>query len=315
MSQRKSGSTGVSGSKNPGVAVSGKAGPGRPALGRGLSALLPRADGTPARGLLTVPIDQLRPETDQPRQRFESQALQELSASIRSRGVLQPILVRRNPDGQYRIIAGERRWRASRLAGLTEVPVVVKEISESEVFEVALIENIQREDLSPIEEAQAYQRLLSEHGLTQEELASRVGKERSTIANSLRLLKLPDPVKGSLLAGDISVGHAKVLLGLDDEALMEKVTAQIAARGMSVRETEKLVQRQRSQSKPQALPDGAPESLQHLALQLEQALRHGCEVRMRPRGGGELTIRFRTAQDGEALITKLLSAAAEPSKS
>lgn len=290
-----------------GAPPKGRNAAGRPALGRGLAALLPSSSGQQSRGLLTVPIEHLRPEADQPRQRFGKRALEELAASIKSRGILQPILVRRKADGEYRIIAGERRWRAAQRAGLTEVPVVVKEISADEAFEVALIENIQREDLSPIEEAQAYQRLITEHGMTQEDLASRVGKDRSTIANSLRLLKLPNPVKGALISGDISVGHAKVLLGLEDDATIESVAAQVSAKGLSVRETEKLVQRQRTGSKPPVRTE-APESLQQLALELEQALRFGCEVKMRARSGGELTIRFPTSERGVELLSRLLDA-------
>lgn len=279
----------------------------RPALGRGLAALLP-GSAQPSRGLLSVPISQLKPEPNQPRQRYARKPMEELAASIRARGVLQPILVRKESEGLYRIIAGERRWRAAERAGLEEVPVVVKEISEDEVFEVALIENIQREDLSPVEEALAYQRLLSEYGLTQEDLATRVGKDRSTITNSLRLLRLPNGVKGALMSGDLSVGHAKVLLGLEHEGLMEKLAGQVVAKGMSVRETEKLVQKQRSPKKKSPRgPSGNP--LKPMASELERLLGRRCEVRHRSGSEGELIIHFEGLDDGEELIGRLMAAA------
>lgn len=282
----------------------------RPALGRGLSALLPGGPvpgAQPARGLLTVPVDEVSGERDQPRRHFNPKALEELAASIRAKGVLQPILVRKLPEGGYRIIAGERRWRAARQAGLTDVPVIVKEISEVDVFELALIENIQREDLSPIEEAEAYQRLLTEHGLTQEDLASRVGKERSTIANALRLLRLPDELRDSVATGDLSVGHAKVLLGLDDPARMITVGGQVLEKGWSVRETERHVQRmkQPGERRPRST---TPSELEGLAQKLALALRHPVDVRMRTKDAGELVVSFGTPALGQQLVRTLLAA-------
>ena len=209
---------------------------GRQALGRGLSALLPAAAPPPvaSRGITNVPIAEVSPDREQPRRYWDTARIEELAASIKQRGVIQPILVRRVEDG-YRIVAGERRWRAAQQAGLTELPVIVKDVSESEAFEIALVENIQRQDLNPIEEAEAYQRLLGEYGLKQDELASRVGKERSTITNALRLLKLPQTLREHVAAGALSVGHAKVLLGLDDTAAMSALAAQVTGRGLSVR--------------------------------------------------------------------------------
>lgn len=280
---------------------------GRTALGRGLSALLPAAPPS-GRGLLSVPLDQLRPEKEQPRRRFEKHALDELAASVAARGVLQPILVRREAAGGYRIVAGERRWRAARQAGLAEVPVIVKEISDTEAFEIALIENIQREDLSPLEEAEAYQRLLSEHGLTQEDLARRVGKDRSTITNALRLLRLPDQVKGDLQMGDLSVGHAKVLLGLEDPAEIVRVAGQVAARGLSVRETEKLVQRMRAPGTGRPRP-AVPADLHALSARLEQATGLQCEIRLRAGAPGEVAFPCGGEEGARRILEKLLALA------
>jgi ParB family chromosome partitioning protein len=284
--------------------------PQRAVLGRGLSALLPGSGSTSTtavRGLLTVALEEVSPERDQPRRRFDQHKSRELAASIEAKGILQPILVRKLSEGGYRIIAGERRWRAARQVGLTEIPVIVKEISESDAFELALIENIQREELSPIEEAEAYQRLLTEHGLKQEELATRVGKERSTIANALRLLRLPDELKSSLVIGDLSVGHAKVLLGLDDTAQMLSVGSQAMARGLSVRETERLVQNLKSPTERRPPLEPSPD-LEARARQLERVLQRPCDVRMKTAESGELVIAFGTPALGEQLFDALLEA-------
>lgn len=290
-----------------------KSGPAkRAALGRGLSALLP---GAPApRGLMQVSLDQVSPERNQPRRHFDLQAIRDLAASIKAKGVLQPILVRRAAEGGYRIIAGERRWRAARHAGLSELPIIVKEISETEAFEVALIENIQREDLNPLEEAEAYQRLLTDHGLTQEALAERVGKDRSTIANSLRLLRLPDPVRGSLEAGDLSVGHAKVLLGLEDVESVIRLGAEVATKGLSVRETERLVQKARARPSRMKENPEPSQRLFFLVKALERELRHPCEVRLRRDGSGELTLAFGSDEGGIELLERLVGAMVPASK-
>src|SRR5687768_7543878 len=205
----------------------------RPALGRGLSALIPDAPSVPAADherSLEVDIDQLRPNRFQPRVRMDDGRIEELSRSIRSHGVIQPIVVRRTADAGYEIVAGERRWRASQRAGLLKVPVVVREIPDERLLAVALIENIQREDLNPIEEAVAYKRLADEYQLTQEAIADAVGKDRSSVANYVRLLKLPHEVRGNVASGALSMGHARAILGLPDEAAQLRVSRDIVAK-------------------------------------------------------------------------------------
>ena len=214
-------------------------------LGRGLSALM--ADDVAPRsseatdGIVTAPITDLEPNPDQPRKRFSDEEIDSLAASLRSKGVLQPILVRVNPrtgGARYEIIAGERRWRAAQRAPLHEVPVLVQDFSDTEVLEVALIENIQRVDLNPMEEAESYARLMNAHGYTQEQLAESVSKSRSYIANSLRLVRLPDAVAEALRSGDITSGHARALVGATDAA---SIVREIIAKGLSVRDVEKRV--------------------------------------------------------------------------
>lgn len=285
----------------------------RPALGRGLGALLPSAPApTPPtqRGLLTVDIGQVHPERQQPRRHFDQHALAELAQSIRSMGLIQPLLVRRLTDGGFSIIAGERRWRAAHDAGLSQVPVIVKEVSDVEAFEVALIENIQRQDLNPIEEADAYHRLLDEYKLTQEDVARRVGKERSTIANSLRLLRLPPPLKDQVAAGALSVGHAKVLLALPDVEEMERAAEEIVARRLSVRDAEKLVARLKTpKEEPKERPK-PPESLQKLAARAMETLRRPIEVTMKSDDKGSVVLKFDNRLEAEGLLRILVAGAA-----
>jgi ParB family chromosome partitioning protein len=217
----------------------------RPALGKGLSALIPDepppADRT---GLVEIDVDRLAPSDHQPRTTMDTARLDELAASIRANGVIQPIVDRKTAEG-YRIIAGERRWRAAQKAGLTRVPVVVKEVTgpdaQGRLLQMALIENIQREDLNAIEEAKAYRRLADEFSLTQDAIAAAVGKDRATIANTLRLLKLPDELQNDLSAGALTMGHARAILALASEALQLRVAREVKTRGLSVRETEALV--------------------------------------------------------------------------
>jgi ParB family chromosome partitioning protein len=217
----------------------------RPALGKGLSALIPDAPETPRQGALEVDIDLLAPNTQQPRLQMDDAKLVELSESIRANGVIQPILVRRT-GSTYRIIAGERRWRAALRAGLLKVPIVVRDVregSEKQLLELALVENIQREDLNPVDEALAYQRLADEFGLTQDQIAAAVGKDRSSVANYLRLLKLPDEVRGDLATGTLSMGHARALLALPDHAAQRQAAREVIAKALSVRDTEALVRK------------------------------------------------------------------------
>jgi len=217
-------------------------------LGRGLGALL---SSTPAQGetLLEVPIDAVAPNPNQPRKSFDSSGLSELTASIRNSGVIQPVVVRRRGHG-YQLIAGERRWRAAKLAGLDRIPAVLREATDGESLELALIENLLREDLNPMDEAEAYQKLLAEFEWTQEELAQRVGRDRSSIANCLRLLKLPDPIQSDLRAGRLTMGHARALLSLTSRADQLKLREEILAHSWSVRATEEGVQKRAASRAP-----------------------------------------------------------------
>ena len=227
----------------------------RPALGRGLSALIPAAPAAPAPSdrSLDVDIDLLRPNRAQPRTTMDEGRIDELARSIKSNGVIQPIIVRR-AGKEYEIIAGDRRWRASQRAGLLKVPVVVKDVPDDRLLAVALIENIQREDLNPIEEAQAYRRLADDYQLTQEQIADAVGKDRSSVANFMRLLKLPREVRENLGAGSLSMGHARALLALADETAQVRISREIVSRSLSVRETEAMVKNAAEPSTPREEP-------------------------------------------------------------
>ena len=214
------------------------------ALGRGLDAILvdiytPEAEEN-KQGVTMVRISEVEPNANQPRKAFDPSELEMLAESINQYGMIQPITVR-SVDGMYQIITGERRWRAARMAGLSEVPVIIITADDKKVAELALVENIQRSDLNPIEEAMGFAALIEEYGLTQEEAAKRIGKSRSAVTNILRLLNLPQSVRKMIESGELSTGHAKVLLGMSDSASIEKAALQIVARGLSVRDTEKLV--------------------------------------------------------------------------
>jgi len=213
-------------------------------LGRGLGALLGDAAlQSQEGGSLSLPISQVEPGLKQPRKRFEEEALQDLADSIRTHGIIQPLTVRRLSSGYYQIIAGERRWRAAKLAGLTEVPAVIIEADDRKVMELGLIENLQREDLNPIEEANGYKVLMEEYGLTQEEVSQRVGKSRPAVANALRLLALPDPVCQLLEEGKLSAGHARAILSVPNGGLQMQLARKVVEDGLSVRQTEALAKR------------------------------------------------------------------------
>jgi ParB family chromosome partitioning protein len=217
----------------------------RPALGKGLSALIPEAPEPPRQGAIEIDVDLIEPNDQQPRLMIDDVRLNELAASIKANGVIQPILVRRTGE-TYRIIAGERRWRAAQRAGLLKVPVVIRDVpdgSSRQLLELALVENLQRENLNPVDEALAYQRLVDDFGLTQEQVAAAVGKDRTSVANYLRLLRLPVEVRGDLAAGTISMGHARALLALPDEAAQRHAAREVIARSLSVRDTEALVKK------------------------------------------------------------------------
>ena len=228
-------------------------------LGRGLGALLGDAAlQSQEGGSLSLPISQVEPGLKQPRKRFEEEALQDLADSIRTHGIIQPLTVRRLSSGYYQIIAGERRWRAAKLAGLTEVPAVIIEADDRKVMELGLIENLQREDLNPIEEANGYKVLIEEYGLTQEEVSQRVGKSRPAVANALRLLALPDPVCALLEEGKLSAGHARAILSLSDGGLQMKLAKKVVEDGLSVRQTEALAKRLAAGEKLPPPPTSAP---------------------------------------------------------
>ena len=244
------------------------------ALGRGLSALLPPAEGEETGRLRELPTESLVPNPQQPRRHFDPQAIEELAASIRASGILQPLVVR--PRGtQYEILVGERRWRAAQQAGLARVPAIVREASDAEALELALVENLLREDLNPLEAADAYQRLLTEFGWTQEELARRLGKDRSSVANALRLLRLPPLIQEDLRAGRLTMGHARALLGLPSPAAQLRLRQRILTQDWSVRATEAGVQARRP-GRPKARRR-APD-LEALEEELRQAL--GTRVRL-----------------------------------
>jgi ParB family chromosome partitioning protein len=289
----------------------------RKALGRGLAALLPgaaspaptpeplRASPRPGDGLRTVAIEEVHPSPTQPRKSFDDARLGELAESIRAQGIIQPLVVRVREGGGYELIAGERRWRAAQKAGLHEVPVVVREIAADRAFELALVENLQREDLNPIEEAEGYQRLVSEHGYTQESVATRVGKERSTVANALRLLKLPAGVRGMVVGGQLGMGHARALLGLEVADAIERLARQTVARALSVRQVESLVRKEREPAEPK--PEAKPSSsARDLTERLQRALGTKVRVVEAAPGRGHLEIHYASLDQLDALLAKIL---------
>jgi ParB family chromosome partitioning protein len=286
--------------------------PKRRALGRGLDALLPAvapAQGYGDRNVFTCPIERIVPQGGQPRRHFDTQKLDGLAASIREHGLLEPLVVRRTVGtDKFELIAGERRWRALQRAGVREALVVVKEVSAPGAFELALIENVQREDLNAIELAEAYERLMRDHGYTQEALAARVGKDRTTIANALRLIKLPPRVRDRVIAGELSEGHARALLGAGDAATMEQLAEKVVRGGLSVRATEALV-RARAQRKKgagaEAGGDAGSASIRDLELRLTRSL--GTRVQVRDRGNkGEVAIPYGDLDALDRILDKLL---------
>ena len=255
----------------------------RPALGKGLSALIPDAPEPARSSPVELDIDRLTPNTYQPRGQFDDARLDDLAKSIKSNGVIQPIVVRKVGD-QFHIIAGERRWRAAQKAGLTRVPVVVKDVAaggEQSVLEMALIENIQRESLNPIDEALAYRRLADEFQLTQEQIAASVGKDRATVANFMRLLRLPEEVRADVAAGSLSMGHARALLALTNEADQRRIARDIVSRNLSVRETESMVRKTTEEKGPAKAGQEPPKADVHtLAAEDRLRLRFGTRVRI-----------------------------------
>ena len=287
----------------------------RPALGRGMAALLSNAPPPPSanaavvpiapgRQLLALPIEAIERNPEQPRKRFDELKLEELAASIREHGVVEPILVRKD-GGKYRILAGERRWRAAARAGLKEIPAVVREASEREAFELALVENLQRADLNAIEEAEAYDVLVSDHGLTQEEIAKRVGKERSTVANALRLLKLPEDVRDSVRDGQLDMGHARALLGIDDAEAIRKAAARAIREGLSVRATEALVRALTQKEKKEPPKKAETPAIKDLTQRLQRRLGARCRVVPKSAVAGRLEIEYSSLDELDGILARI----------
>ncbi len=283
----------------------------RPALGRGLSALIPSAAA--GGGVDTVDIDLITPNPEQPRTRFEPAALAELAQSIREHGVLQPILVTRTPSefgpATYQLIAGERRLQAARIAGVTHMPVVVREAAGAELLELALVENVQREDLNPIEEALAFKRLSDEFGMTQDAIASRVGRSRVAVANTMRLLSLDDDIRASLISGQISEGHARALIGIDDGQVRMDAWRRIVSDALTVRQAEEIARALKATSGSKPSVRRASSDVDPHVRDLEDTLRHSLGARVavtKSRSGGRIVISFHSDDELEGILSRLL---------
>jgi len=277
------------------------------ALGKGIDALIPGFDEDAFQrpDFFLCEIDRIRPNRYQPRKQFKGEELAELARSIEAQGILQPLLVR--PDKiDYELIAGERRLRAAKIAGLTQVPVLLKNISDTDLLEAAIIENIQREDLNPLEEAEAYHRLMTEFDLTQDQTAERVGKSRSAVANFLRLRQLPDNIKASIVDDRMSMGHARALLGCDNSAQQQKIWQGILKKGLSVRQTEALIKRLKTEKKQAKSPNSNPERVYFAGLAEGLSRDLGTKVHIDRRGKkGMVKIEFYGDDDLDRLIERL----------
>lgn len=287
----------------------------RRALGRGLGALIPEGAPLAPSPERRIPVSEIRPNPRQPRRFFDEERIAELADSIRHQGVLQPLIVRKIDQG-YELIIGERRLRAAQRAGLDRVPVVIKEVSDAESMEMALVENIQREELTPIEEALAYRQLMDELQLTQEEVATRVGKSRPVITNLLRVLNLPDEIKDEVDRGHLSVGHARALLALDTPEQQIDMARQIMRHGLSVRETETLVAQRTTPTEESSLPKTSSDSVSDdlevqrnvhiVALEEELTRAFGTRVRLRPKKkGGRIEIEYYSNEELEGIVNRL----------
>ena len=277
-------------------------------LGKGLSTIFSENDTEDKNEVVTLKISQIEPNRNQPRRSFDEDALQELSQSISEHGVLQPILVRPMIYGGYQIVAGERRYRASRMAGLTEIPVIIRELSDSETMQIALIENLQRSDLSALEEAKGYQTLIDEYGFSQEEVARTVGKSRSAVANTLRLLGLPDEIKDMLEEGKLSAGHARALLAVEDEKAAVEAAKKIVKEGLSVRETEKLTKKLCASKPAKQKPAQSRKMTAYTEVELALSTALGTKVTVnenKKNGGGTLCIDFYDPAELFALTNKM----------
>ncbi len=285
----------------------------RSALGRGLGSLIGEhgkgTGGQTGRRVLEVPIEQIEPRVEQPRRSFDENGITELAASIRAKGVLSPVLVRRKGK-VYGLIAGERRWRAAQRAGLKTLPVMIEDADDDEAFEMALIENIQREDLNPLEEAGAFEHLMERRDWTQEQLGEHIGKNRSTIANALRLLRLPELVREAIGDGRLTMGHARALAALTDEKSMERAAREIITKRLSVRRAERLVRalkgtekrgKERESSKSKDTPE-----IRDLIARLERSLATRCRLDHKRGQGGKLTIEYESLDDLDRIVGRLL---------
>ena len=275
------------------------------ALGKGLGALIPEKEKET--GILELDINTIVPNEYQPRRSFKNDSLRELASSIREKGIIQPVIVRKVTDNSYRLIAGERRWRAARMASLTKIPAIVKDAAPAEALELALIENIQREDLNPLETADAFQRLINEFNLTHDELSRRVGKDRATVTNYLRILKLSSEIKSWIIEGSLSIGHAKALLQIENTRTQVEVARKIVQKGLSVREAETLSKKLSSPSvstrRPHVWEDPQIASLEE---KLRQSL--GTKVRLVHKGkkGGKLEIEYYSLEELDRLLEILI---------
>lgn len=276
-------------------------------LGKGLDALF-MDNAAEDQGAVQLRLDDIEPNRDQPRRTFDEEALAELADSISQHGVIQPLLVRPMAGGGYQLVAGERRWRASRMAGLTEVPVVIREMSDAEMMEIAMVENLQREDLNAIEEAEGYRMLMERCNLTQEEAAKRVGKSRPAVANAVRLLNLPDNVQQYVKDGKLSAGHARTLLGFEDTADLQDVAQLVVEKGLSVRELERLAKKSRQTSSTKPAGDGSMTGRASLYDEVELSLTEHLGRRVKVHAGavkGSLEIEFYSQDDLQELANAI----------
>lgn len=284
-------------------------------LGKGLDALIPGgfmpetppSAGAAGSGVLNIPVEKITPNPRQPRSHFDPAALEELAASIREHGVIQPLLVSRDENDGYILVAGERRWQASKLAGLAEVPVIARQTTDLERLELALIENVQRADLNPLEEANAYRQLSEEFRLSHEEIAARVGKSRVAVTNTLRLLKLPEAAQQALVDGVISEGHARALLGLTNLLAQEAALKQVREHDLTVRQTEELVNKLKGE-KPAPTPKPAPSpDVKELQERLEASLGTRVNLKTNQKGGGVLSLHYFSNEELDAILARLLT--------
>lgn len=283
-------------------------------LGRGLGSLLGQSDQAAPPAVRELPLKAIRPNPGQPRKTFDSEPLEELRQSIELHGVLQPILVRPGANGQYEIVSGERRWRAARLAGLEAIPVVVREVGDEECLELAIVENVQRQDLAPIEKAKGFVQLQKQFGLTQEQIAKRVGLQRSSVANFLRLLELPKEIQDGVSAGLVSMGHARALLGLADAAGQRAAFERVVREELSVRDTERLVQASEAPASPsqptpptKASPGAGKRETWEATLEARMREHLGAKVELQRGSGyrGKIVVHFNGREDLERLVDLL----------